>query len=328
MFRLVATTQSKRRPTPTGFMTRQLWFHVLMVTCVAMLIAGRNETTIIQGVRQQATDLSAPVLETMAGPLERVRRLGAQFGSYQFLFGELTRMKQQNESLQLWKSKAIELERQVRRYEELLNARHEPASKFVTARVIADARGPFVHTVIVNAGRSHGVREHQAVMDGRGLVGRTLTAGKDASRVLLVSDLNSRIPVRVEPHGYRAILTGTNEREPRLDFLPAHVSLREGDTVFTSGDGGQLPPGLPIGTVGPGVGGTYTVVPFANPSRLSYVRIFDYAPSLAVETQASAPAEEPTTKVAGAPTDSQPKVVVETTPGDTQPEAAAEAQDH
>ena len=100
--------------------------------------------------------------------------------------------------------------------------------------------------------------------------------------------------------------------------------------MFTSGDGGQLPPGLPIGTVATaGSGGTYTVVPFANPSRLSYVRIFDYAPSLAVETQASAPAEEPTTKVAGAPTDSQPKVAVETTPGDTQcPRRRLQAQEH
>lgn len=303
MFRLVAKTQGKRRSPPSGFMTRQLWLHLLIATCVVLLVAGRNEIAVVKLVRQQITDWSAPVLETVSGPLERVRRIGTQFGSYEYLFAEVSRLRQENESLQLWKSKAVSLENRLRRYEELLNARHEPAIKFVTARVIADARGPFVHTVIVNAGSTHGVREHQAVMDGRGLVGRTVTAGKDASRVLLVSDLNSRIPVRVEPHGYRAILTGTNRPQPRLEFLPAHVNLREGDTVFTSGDGGQLPPGLPIGIVAPGTSGSYTVVPYANPRRLSYVRIFDYSPSLAVETQAAAPVEEPTTKVAGTPGD-------------------------
>lgn len=311
-------------------MTRQSWFHVLMVSCVVLLVVGRQDTEIVQSIRQKATDLSAPVLEKMAGPLERVRRLGSQFGSYQYLTDELARLQQQNESLQLWKSKAMELEHRVRGYEELLNARHEPAAKFVTARVIADARGPFVHTVIVNAGRSHGVREHQAVMDGRGLVGRTLSTGQDSSRVLLVSDLNSRIPVRVEPHGYRAILTGTNLREPRLEFLPAHVSLREGDTVFTSGDGGQLPPGLPIGTVAARESGGYKVMPFANPSRLSYVRIFDYAPSLAVETQALAPAEESTTKLASSPSDTQSQTAVDVAPADVDavPDAAVQAQEH
>lgn len=268
-----------------------------------MLFVGRNEAAIVKSVRQQVADWSAPLLEWAAGPLQRVRHAGAQIGSYQYLYDEVARLKAENDSLQSWKARAIELESRVRRYEELLNARIDPAMKFVTARVLADARGPFARTMLVNAGSEHGVLEHQAVMDGRGLVGRTVTTGKEASRVLLVSDVTSRIPVRIEPHGYRAIMSGTNRAEPRLEFLPSHVSIREGDTVFTSGDGGQLPPGLPIGVVASAGPGAFKVVPYASPGRLSYVRIFHYKPSLKVDTEPLAPPAEPTTQVAVSPED-------------------------
>ena len=273
-------------------MIRRVSLLCLLLVCVVLLIVGRNASRVVETIHQHVTDLTAPVFELVSGPVGDMRRIGSKLGSYSYLSDEVGRLRRENEELQVWKAKALELEGRVRRYEELLNARREPEMKFVTARVIADARGPFVRTLIVNAGRDHGVRRHQAVMDARGLVGRTITSGRQATRVLLLNDLNSRVPVRVEPYGYRAILTGTNRPEPRLEFLPAQVSLHEGDLVFTSGDGGQLPPGLPVGVVALGEAGTFRVVPYANPQRLSYVRVLDYEPSLKIETQAEALVEE------------------------------------
>ena len=296
---LVATRRGKKRSSSKGYVVRRLWLLGLTLVCAGLLIIGRNASSIVETTRQHVTDLSAPALEWASGPVARMRRFGSRVGSYEYLSGEVNRLRQENEDLRTWKMKALELETRVRRYEELLNARREPETKFLTARVIADARGPFVRTVIINAGSTHGVRAHQAVMDGHGLVGRTVTAGKDASRVLLVSDLNSRIPVRIEPNGYRAILSGTNRADPRLEFLPERVIVRDGDTVFTSGDGGQLPPGLPIGVVARDDAGALKVELYAQPTRLSYVRVLEYAPSLKVETQALAPVEQPVTTVAG-----------------------------
>lgn len=289
----MATTRGKWRPDRRGFVIRRLSLLCLLLVCVVLLIVGRNASRIVDTLHQHVADLTAPVFELASGPVGDMRRIGSRFGSYSYLSDEVGRLRRENEELQIWKAKALELEGRVRRYEELLNARREPEMKFVTARVIADARGPFVRTLIVNAGRDHGVKRHQAVMDARGLVGRTIASGRQAARVLLLSDLNSRVPVRVEPNGYRAILTGTNRSEPRLEFLPAQVSLHEGDLVFTSGDGGQLPPGLPVGVVALGEAGTFKVVPYANPQRLSYVRVLDYEPSLKIETQAEALVDGP-----------------------------------
>lgn len=316
----MAMSRGKKHALPRGFLNHAVWLYGLIAACLVLLAVDRKGAETVQTVRQYVTDLSAPVLETASGPIEDMRRVGAQIGSYQYLYAEVGRLRHENQSLHLWKAKAIELESRLRRFEELLNARREPALEFVTARVIADARGPFVRTVIVNAGRTHGVQENQAVMDARGLVGRTVTAGREASRVLLLSDLNSRIPVRIEPHGYRAILTGTNRPKPRLDFLPGHVTIKEGDVVFTSGDGGELPPGLPIGIVTADSGGRFTVTPYANPRSLSHVRIFDYQPSLAVETQASVETEADETKLADSAGDG--KAIADPAAGTAEPAAS------
>ena len=119
----------------------------------------------------------------------------------------------------------------------------------VTARVVADAGGPFVQTVMVNAGADQGVVNGMAAVNERGLVGRVIEVGRRSARILLLTDFNSRIPVMVEPSRDQAILAGDNSREPGLMFLPLNPRLSVGDRVVTSGRGGVLPPGLAIGVV-------------------------------------------------------------------------------
>jgi rod shape-determining protein MreC len=111
---------------------------------------------------------------------------------------------------------------------------------------------------------------------GEGFIGRIIEVGEVSSRVLLITDLNSRIPVMVESTRDRAILAGDNSDEPRLLYLPPAVALSPGDRIVTSGDAGALPPGLPVGTVTAAGEGGARVAPFANWSRIEYVRIIDY----------------------------------------------------
>ena len=119
----------------------------------------------------------------------------------------------------------------------------------VTGSVIADARGPFLRSALINLGRDNGVRVGYAVIDGDGLIGRVVDAGSSVARVLLLSDLNSRIPVLVGPAGIRALVSGDNAAELKLEFLPDGASLYAGDEVYTSGSEGVLPRGLRVGVV-------------------------------------------------------------------------------
>ena len=112
----------------------------------------------------------------------------------------------------------------------------------------------------------------------KGSVGRVVEAGDRASRILLLTDLNSRVPVVVESSRYRAILEGDNSDELRLGFLPNTGDVRVGDRIVTSGHGGVFPAGLPVGIVTELAGDTAVVTPHVRFDRLEYVRVllFDF----------------------------------------------------
>ena len=146
----------------------------------------------------------------------------------------------------------------------------------VAARVVGDSGGAFVHSVLVNAGGQDGVRKGQAAVNGEGLVGRVAEVGERSARVLLVTDLNSRIPVLLESQRYRAILVGDNSQRPRLLYLSADAKVSPGDRIVTSGHGGVFPPGLAVGVVTLIANGDVRVQPFVDWERLEYVRLIEF----------------------------------------------------
>jgi rod shape-determining protein MreC len=133
-----------------------------------------------------------------------------------------------------------------------------------------------VKTLLVNAGQREGVKKGQAVVTGDGLAGRIVEIGSKSARVLLLTDLNSRVPVIVETSRYRGILAGDNTDRPRLIFLPANAKTSNGQRVVTSGHGGVFPPGLPIGTISAVGDGDIRIQPFADWERVEYLSVLLY----------------------------------------------------
>ena len=142
--------------------------------------------------------------------------------------------------------------------------------------------------------RSHGVKNGYAVINGDGFVGRIVHSGENASRAILLSDLNSRIPVLVGPAAVRAVLVGDNSGQPRLEFLPNSMAVNEGDEVTTSGHGGMLPRSLQIGVVV--LGGAnkgYRVRPYAALVELEYVSVLFFdSPVVVARDRPVAPAKQ------------------------------------
>ena len=128
----------------------------------------------------------------------------------------------------------------MKRYQLLLNAVPDPSFGAVTAHVIGRANRPFLNTMILDAGKAQGVKPGEAVVDARGMIGRIFLAGDHTSWVILLTDLNSRIPVAIEPGNIQAIMTGDNTAAPSLETLGQGVQLKDGDQIVTSGDGGLL----------------------------------------------------------------------------------------
>ena len=119
----------------------------------------------------------------------------------------------------------------------------------VTSRVLIDKESPFLKSVILNKGFNSGLKKGMPVLKGPYFVGRITEVNYLSSRVLLISDLNSKIPVLIEPRGYQAIMSGTGDDFAQLDFLPKNHQLEVGNMVYTSGTGGIFFEGIPIGRV-------------------------------------------------------------------------------
>ena len=115
------------------------------------------------------------------------------------------------------------------------------------------------------------------MVTGEGLAGRVAEVGDNSARVLFVTDVNSRLPVQVERTRERAILAGDNSAQMRLVLLQGVAGVQRGDRIITSGDGGSFPVGIPVGeVVQAGAEGSVRVRPFADFSRLEFVRVVDY----------------------------------------------------
>jgi len=247
----------------------------IMLAC-GLLVFGRIQPQLVENTRAHIVDGIAPILDAAAWPMTAAEGAMARVQTYMSLQAENQRLRTDNAQLTEWQNALVALQNENRQLRTLLHFRDEPGLAYISARVIADTGGPFVRGLIVTAGKLDGVREGMAAMTGDGLIGRVVEAGDWSSRVLLITDLNSRIPVTIAGSGDRAILAGDNSNEPKLLYLPQDAVLNPGARVITSGHGGAFPPDLPVGVVAESDHGAYRVITAADLGRISYVRLVDF----------------------------------------------------
>ena len=249
---------------------------VAVIAATAILLSDRRETFRAEayGVSRRASDtVIAPVADVLAAP---GRWTGAGVDTVRDYFGAASEnrdLKAQLREMKQWRDVAIALRAENARYRTLLGLKTDPPIPMVAARIVTDSRGPFADTRLSNAGSERGVKAGNPVMSENGLVGRVIGVTNGASRVLLLTDIASRTPVMIDRTNARAILTGDGGPNPRLDYLRGRDPIREGDRLLTSGDGGVLPRGLPVGTAVKGLDGRWRVVLASDKAPIDFVRI-------------------------------------------------------
>jgi rod shape-determining protein MreC len=256
---------------------------LLLLTAVALLLLGKIDAMLVEGVRTAVNDAIAPILGAISRPVATVTRTVEEMAELTSLQEENGKLKAENAKLRLWYDAALKLEAENKSLRELLNFVVEPGSAYRTARVVADTGGVFARSVLITAGRKDGIAKNQAAIAGQGLVGRVTEVGNRSGRILLITDLNSRIPVALENSRHRGVLAGDNSDQPRLVHLPPEVSIAIGERVVTSGHGGVFPIGLPIGVVASVQQGVIRVQPLVDLGRLEHIRVVDYSRQVLLE---------------------------------------------
>lgn len=249
---------------------------MLIAASFGLMLLGRADGQLAERARMSLADALAPLYGLMAEPVHEARQAMVDLRGLTALQSENARLRGENDRLRHWYSIAMALEAENASLKANLHWIPDPTPSYVTARVVADAGGVYARAVLLAVGPNHPVRKGQIALDADGLVGRVTEVGERSARVLLITDINSRIPVTLEGSGARALMLGTNNPRPRLAFYPEGVRPAEGERVVTSAEAGVFPAGLPVGVVHYGSSSMPEVVPFARLDRLDVVRIFDY----------------------------------------------------
>jgi len=258
---------------PYGLSSGAAYLALLIISFI-LLISSIFNPSQISSVRTTTIDIFAPVISTIGKPFKTISQNLSSISGFASLRAENTTLKTENTRLKEWYQTALMLQAENQSLQKLLNVKIQTHQNYITTRVISDVSSNFVKTIIVLSGSNEGVKKNQAVLSGEGMIGRVIEAGESSARVLLLTDINSRLPVLIEGTNQKAILTGTNNNIPLLKHLPKDTGMVEGARIVTSGDGGIFPPSLPIGRVIKNKYG-YGVKLYGEIDKISFVRVVD-----------------------------------------------------
>ena len=249
----------------------------MIAACLLVLAILRPQ--VVSGLRIATADLVTPVLSVFAQPFNNIAEAIGSVSGVASLRAENAQLKAENVRLKEWYQTALMLQAENQSLQELLNLKIDTTHAYTTARVISDAGNAFVKTVLLSSGAAEGIQKNQAVLAGEGMIGRVIESGLKASRVLLLTDINSRIPVLIEGSSQKAVMAGNNSLYPTLKHLPHDAGIIEGARVVTSGHGGVFPPGLPIGRISKDQKDNVIIKPYADMNKVTYVRVLNVQPN-------------------------------------------------
>lgn len=246
----------------------------VVVCLLAVFLLWRIDSPRAERVRAALIDAVVPNMEWALVPVAATIDLISDFQSYAQLQRQNKELRDELQQMKAWKEAALQLEQENAKLLDLNKVRLDPALTVVTGQVLADSGSPFRQSLVLNVGSSRdGIMDGWAVTDGLGLVGRIAGVGKYSSRVLLLTDSASRMPVTIQPSGQKAILAGDNTALPVLDFIVVPEEVRPGDRVVSSGDAGVFPAGLLVGSVVETRDGRLRLRLSADYERLEFLRV-------------------------------------------------------
>jgi rod shape-determining protein MreC len=262
---------------------RRLLVGILVLFMFATFLIWRIDNPRVERFRMMVIDAVVPNFDWAMSPVTGVMNLLSDFQSYQRLAQQNSDLRRELQDMKSWREAAIQLDQENARLRDLINVQLDPRLTRITGVVLADSGSPFRQSVLLNVGARDGILDGWPAMDGIGLVGRISGVGNETSRVILVTDTSSQIPVTIQPSGQRAILSGDNTINPLLQFIEDPDQVKPGDRIVTSGDGGVFPADLLVGQLARGTDGRPRARLSADLERIEFLRVLRSQPTARIE---------------------------------------------
>lgn len=261
----------------SGSRTGHLLFSLVsLILLLSSLYAA--EASVFKKARETALETAAPILKLFSGPIGWINDRVGDVGDYFRVLEQNKALREENAALRQWEEEARSLRSVISALEELDAYKAPPEARPINAFVIGEANEAYAHSMIVNAGSKEGAAVGFAAVDERGMIGRIVDVSANASRILLLNDIQSRIPVFVEGSFVEGLLVGRSTANPTIaiTMLANGDRIEPGQRVITSGAGGVLPRGLAVGVVSRVTDKEAIVALAADYARTRLVRIINY----------------------------------------------------
>ena len=247
----------------------------LFAASIVLMLLDKNQSLVLEYSSGIAYNAAAPLVGILVWPAKIVSHSYERIKSWMQLSEDNDFLRQQNEDLRRLQDRYKSLEIENKLLVDLLNYVPLPQANFVSAKMMAEETGAFAHAMTAYVGNEK-VSKGDVVLSNNGVVGRIYKKIGNYAKVILLTDISSKIPVVVENTRTRGILSGDNTAMPKLIFTPLDAEINVGDRIVTSGVSGVFPAGLPIGHVVSVVKNDIRVRLFAALDKLEYVKIINY----------------------------------------------------
>ena len=248
----------------------------LIILTLSILILGRYDFKVINYAKLSLKEIAYRSTFIFSTPENIIKNGFIATKNHFFVYEENKILKQKVKDLEIRKYNAQYIQTENERLKETLNEL-KFSSDEILAKVIVDKQSPFLKSIIVNKGSKHGVMLGMGVLDQEYLVGKVVEVNFTTSRVLLLSDLNSKIPVDILPNNIQSILSGTGGDIGKIQYIKEEALIESESVVYTSGAGGIFKPGVPIGrTVKNNLNSEINVEFYSEFSQLRFVKLRSY----------------------------------------------------
>ena len=222
----------------------------LITLSIIILILSSFDYKIIKTVRSGINEIIYRGSFVISAPEKIVKNLNTEIRNH---FGLYSNSKKLEKELNEYRSQKISLdilEFENQKFRQQLDD-YLISTEIVFSKIIIDNKSPFLRSIVINKGSRDGIKSGMAVLDQQYLVGKVIEVNFGTSRVLLLSDINSNIPITISPGNLLAIATGTGKDQAKVNFLKkTHFDKITNDSlVYSSGTGGLIKSGVPIGRI-------------------------------------------------------------------------------
>ena len=250
---------------------------IILFVISLILFLGRFELTqSAKNLRSYTTSISYSISNIVSTPSKLIN-LGIQsIVDLKEIYNQLDEYNRNQLTDSASFQEVVSMKLKIAQYEDLLNLTADQEYDFITSRIVANFSNKFIGTILVKSDETEKLFIDMPAAGPNGMLGRISSLDNNVARVLLLNNINSRLPVSISEDAHQGIMIGQGQNNPIIEYVRGYKNIKVGDLVTTSGKGGIFPPYLVVGQVTRIKGERIEVELTEDVSQLTHIILLNY----------------------------------------------------